>query len=102
MSQIEPGTTVTFSISRVPSALGRRKTLLRLMRMQPSVKRTLTKLQTIRDRGNKRNRRGGRIWLSRMVASQVVRVEKGVEFTVKVTPQIMPELRALAPYLSAK
>lgn len=99
---IEPSTKFTFTVTREPKAEGPKKTLLRLMRMQPTIQRGLSRLAVRREReDNIVKRRGGRLWTSRAKVSKLVRVAKGETFTLRVTPQIIPDIQSVAAYLSA-
>ena len=62
---IAPLKTVTFTITRVPPRAPQRKTIARLMMMQPDVQRGLKKLAARRrQKDNTPTRRGGRIWIA--------------------------------------
>ncbi|MFM1833697.1 MAG: hypothetical protein RLZZ461_2013, partial [Planctomycetota bacterium] len=50
----------------------------------------------------RRTNRAGRIWIDRRKPTQVVRLEVGQTFTLRVTPQIIPDLKSLAKHLDAK
>jgi len=100
--QIEPSTTMTFTIVKAPKAEAARKTLVRLMQMQPEVKKGLSMLKVRRDReDNIKKIRGGRPWTSRAKAAKLVNVADGATFTLRITPQIVPDLKSVGKYLSA-
>lgn len=100
--QIEPSTTMTFTIVKAPKAESARKTLTRLMQMQPGIKKGLATLKVRREReDNIYKKRGGRPWVSRVRAAKLVNVADGETFTLRVTPQILPDLRSVGKYLSA-
>ena len=52
--------------------------------------------------GNRRTARAGRIWLAREECTRVVFVEKGAQFTLKMTPQILADVKSVEKYLEAK
>ena len=98
-----PGKTVTFTITAPPQRTAQRKTLARLMKMQPRVRRELTKVARRRSRkDNIPTTRSGRIWLNRAKVTRLVRVEAGETFTLTVTPQIVPDLQSVSRFLEAK
>lgn len=100
---IEPRSTMTFTVTSVPKAARARKTIMRLMRMQPDVQKGLARLAARREReDNREQQRGGRIWTSRAKVTKLVRVAVGESFTLKVTPQIVPDLRSVERHLEAK
>jgi hypothetical protein len=99
---IEPSTTMTFTVTSVPRAEAARKTLMRLMRMQLEIQKGLSRLAARRAReDNREQQRGGRIWTSRAKVTKLVRVAEGETFTLKVVPQIVPDLKSVEKYLSA-
>ena len=86
----------TFTIERMPRSESKRKTLARLMRMQPAVKKSLRMLAQRRKReDNEQHQRGGRMWTARVKATMVVSPERGASFTLFVTPQILPDLHSV-------
>ena len=99
---IEPGTRTTFTVTKLPTSESASKTLVRLMQMQPEVKKALGKLKLRREReDNRQQQRGGRMWTARAKASKLVHIEPGATFTLRVTPQIKPDLESVAQYLTA-
>jgi hypothetical protein len=98
--EIAPGGTITFTITRDPRRASERKTLERLMRMQSGVQRGLRKLaRERRQHLNQGHQRGGRWWWVRPHATRIVRVAPGQSFTLRVTPQIVADLRSVERYL---
>jgi len=95
--------TLTFSIVKLPTRLAQRKTLERLMRMQPDVAKGLRKLQSRRQATeNKGHQRGGRTWISRVKAPKLVHMVAGESFTLHVTPQLLPDIKSIEKYLEVK
>ncbi len=93
------GTTVTISVTKVPAQPKHRKTIERLMRMQPAIQRTLTRVAKARTRATPWNQRGGRMWASRLAATRCVGAALGAKFTLKVTPQIIPDVKAIQRFV---
>lgn len=90
-----------FEIVKMPTRESQRKTLERLMRMQPEVAKGLRRLALRRKKeDNVGNQRGGRTWISRVKASKLVNVARGESFTLHVTPQILPDLKSVEKYLN--
>ena len=79
-----------------------RKTIQRLMRMQPDIRRGLKRLQKTRPLRNRIYQRAGGMWNARVKATRLTRVAPGESFTLQITPQIVPDLRSVASFLSAK
>ncbi len=99
MTALTAGTTVTISVKKVPLEPRHRKTIERLMRLQPAVQRTLTRVARRRGRDNPLNQRGGRMWVSRIPATRCVGAELGAKFTLRVTPKIIPDVLAVQRFL---
>lgn len=103
MTTLAPATTVQFTITEVPAEPRRQKTIHRLMRMNPGVQGALNRLSRERLRsGNRRTARAGRIWLAREECTKVVTVRKGASFKLRITPQILGDLKSVEKYLDAK
>ena len=99
---IIPNTDVTFTITSDPKRPAARKTIERLMWMQPECKKDLSMLQRRRKQKDiKYTIRAGRVWLDRPRATRTVRCEKGASFTLHVTPHIVNDLKSVAKYLEA-
>jgi hypothetical protein len=100
---IAPLNTVTFTITKTPQREADRKTIRRLMRMQPQIQLGLKKLARRRRQHDIRpTQRAGRVWLVRPTTTKLTRVAPGESFTITVTPQIIPDIRAVEKFLDAK
>jgi len=99
--QIVPNSEMTFTIATMPSRPAAKKTIERLMWMQGDKKRDLKMLQRRRKQKDiKHTVRAGRVWLDRPRATRTARCEIGASFTVRVTPQIVNDLKSVAQYLN--
>ncbi|RPG15543.1 MAG: hypothetical protein CBB69_009610 [Phycisphaera sp. TMED9] len=100
---LAPSTTVTFTITSLPKNERGRKTLNRLMKMQPEVQKGLSMLaRRRRQKDNIPTSRAGRIWINRKRPTQLTRVEIGESFTLRVSPHIIPDIQSVAAYLEMK
>lgn len=100
---LAPSKTITFTVKKAPVRPADRKTIQRLMRMQPRIQTALEKLSRVRRQSrNHRRQRAGRMWMVRVPMTKVTKVAKGEMFTLRVTPQIMPDIQAVAKYLDMK
>jgi len=100
---LAPQNTVTFTITKLPRRQAQRKTIQRLMQTQPDVQKGLKALQ--KQRRQKDNRtyiRAGVPWTDRARATRLTRVEKDATFTLRLTPQIIPDIRSVEQYLEAQ
>jgi hypothetical protein len=93
-------TDVTCTIRSIPQRLAGRKTIQRLIQMDPAVAKVLRNLQGRRRRvDNKTYIRAGVAWTDRAKAARPARVELGHSFTIRVTPQIVADLNSVAAHL---
>ena len=98
--KIVPNAELTFTIVSEPKRPAARKTIERLMWMQPHVKKDHSMLQRRRRQKDiKYTIRAGRVWFDRPRATRTVRCEKGASFTLNVTPQIVNDLKSVEKYL---
>jgi hypothetical protein len=100
---IAPQKTVTFTVTRVPQRPAQRKTIERLMKMQPDIQRGLEKrARRRRQHDNIIDIRAGRKWVQRVRASKLAHVEQGQSFTLTLTPQIIPDIKSVERFLKAE
>ncbi|MHC4446560.1 MAG: hypothetical protein ACYSXF_01980 [Planctomycetota bacterium] len=100
---IAPCKTVTFVLAKVPDRTPERKTIQRLMRMQPRIQRGLKKLaQRRRRHDNVRYIRAGTDWVNRTKATKLARLQPGETFTLTITPQIIPDIKSVESYLAVE
>ena len=99
--ELTPLKSYTFTIDKVPNRTASKKTLQRLMRMQPEIQKGLSRLAKRRRQiDNKPGIRAGVIWVNRAKTTKLTQVKPGESFTLKVTPQIMPDLNSVEKYVS--
>ncbi len=97
---ITPGREITFKITAAPRREAQRKTIQRLMRLQPHVQNGLRKLAKRRRRQDNRTYiRAGNEWVNRKRTTKLTWVRPGETFTIFVTPQIVPDLQSVAEFL---
>jgi len=100
---IESGKEQTFTVTTTPKRPADRKTIQRLMRMQTGVQRGLDKLsKRRRQKDNVTYVRAGRPWTNRATMTRLTSVRPGEEFTIFVTPQIVPDIRSVEEFLEVK
>ena len=99
---IAPQKTVTVTITKIPSRVADRKTILRLMNMQGHIQRGLTALAKQRRRkDNITYIRAGVEWVNRKRTTKLCRVASGETFTLNITPQVIPDLKTVEKFLKA-
>ncbi len=92
---------VTFQISKLPSTPAAKKTITRLLRMNPKTQRTLSRLAKDRVTNlNERRPRAGRMWLTRARATRLVTLAVGEKFTLTMTPQIINDVKSVEQFLT--
>ncbi len=97
---IAPLETLTFTVEKVPTRPAQRKTIARLMKLQPDLQRSLRQIaRRRRIHDNIVRIRAGRKWIQRVRATRVARVEPGESFTLTLTAQIIPDLRSVEKFL---
>lgn len=100
---IAPNKEVTFTVTKRPQRSAERKTIQRLMRMQPEIQNGLDKLaRRRRQKDNRPVSRAGVEWVIRVKTTKLTQVEPGESFTLHVTPQIIPDIKSVESYLDAK
>jgi hypothetical protein len=100
---LDPTGTYTFTIASEPTRDAQRKTIKRLMEMQPEVQRGLAMLSKRRaTTDNDPRRRAGRIWIHRKRRTNLVKVAVGETFTLRLTPQILPDINSVRQFLDVK
>ena len=102
-ADIAPNTDMTFVVSTMPTRTAPVKTIERLMGMHSDAQRGRQKVARQRaTTDNVRYVRAGRPWTNRARVTKVVRCETGAEFSIRVTPQILNDLKSVEKYLTAK
>ena len=100
---ISPLNTVTFTVTKVPGPPAKRKTIERLMKMQPDIQKGLRTIARRRRRhDNVVTIRAGRKWIRRVRATKLARVEMGSSFTLMLTPQIIADVKSVEAFLKAE
>lgn len=102
-TDITPNSTMTFTVTAVPPTVAKVKTIERLMWMQPEIQKGMRMLQRRRrQKDNVTYIRAGRAWTSRKRATRLQRCEEGQEFTIRVTAQILNDLKSVSTWLDAR
>ncbi|NNF42286.1 MAG: hypothetical protein HKN62_04425 [Phycisphaerales bacterium] len=100
---LAPQKKVTFTVNKMPRRAADVKTIQRLMRLQPEIRKGLKALQKRRrQKDNVTYIRAGVPWTNRAKATRLTRVEPGATFTLELTPQIIPDVKSVERYLDAK
>lgn len=96
------GQQITCTVIAAPRSKGAEDTIARLMRQDPGAKRALTKSQQERDQTLVVRNRGGRPWCKRVLASKIVRPERGESWTMPFVPHLAADMNSVAKYLKVE
>lgn len=99
VDSLKPGQMVRLAIVSTPAREAGVKTLERLMRQDPDIKRGLKRASEQRMQRLIVRNRGGRPWEKRELSSKIVRVEPGAEWSMMFIPQLAGDLRSVAAHL---
>lgn len=102
VSTYKPGQVLHLTVSKLPRSHGDTQTMLRLMRLDPTAKKALRTAQRMRSQRQIVYNRGNRDWVSREKSARVVRVELGRAWSLPFTLNYIPDLKAIADYVSIK
>ena len=102
MATMKPGQTLQCTITKAPRNDAGRKTIARLMRQDPSIKKALKRAQTRRMNELVIRSRGRRPWAVRERAARYAIVEEGQSWTMRWIPQLQSDLDSVAGYLEIK
>lgn len=99
LDNVTPGQDLRITITSEPRAAGARKTIARLMRQDPSIKKALKNAQESRMANLYVRSRGKRPWAVRRKAARYARVATGESWTMRYIPQLASDLRSVSKYL---
>ena len=97
---LSAGDTITLTVDSVPRNKGAKDTIVRLMRRDPEIKRSLAHAQKLRRQRMHSYIRGGRRWFSRERAARIAMCERGNSWSMPFTYDIAPDLKSVEPYIS--
>ncbi|MGP1310131.1 MAG: hypothetical protein ACTS27_08040 [Phycisphaerales bacterium] len=96
------GQPIKCTVTGVPSSKGAEYTIARLMRLDPDNARALKASYQERSQNLIYRNRGGRPWAKRVIASKVVRPERGESWTMPFFPQMADDLNAVARFVKVE
>ncbi len=97
---IKAGQTIKCTITREPLAHAPRATLLRLMRRDPTIKRSLARAQRLRRKRMHRYIRGNRLYSSRERCSNIARVSTGESWQMPYSHDIAADMASIGAYVN--
>ncbi len=99
MDSIKPGQTIRCTIVKNLRPGDAHDTVMRLMRFDPDIKRSLKKAQERRMRTLVVRSRGGRPFEMYTHPSKIAKAEKGASWTMAYFPHVAPDIRSVGPLL---
>ncbi|MBY0308509.1 MAG: hypothetical protein K2Q09_07180 [Phycisphaerales bacterium] len=99
IDSFKAGQNVKCTVTAMPRAAGRTKTIERLMRLDPVNKKGLAKAYHKRQLNWQTKNRGNRDWVMRETCGKIVHVTKGATWTMPFDFSIAPDLRAIEKYV---
>ena len=100
LESLKPGQMVRCTVTKAPRTADAIQTIERLMRLDPKAKRGLKRGQRRRRQNMVIYNRGNRDWVKREHPGRVVGVSTGAEWTFDFSPQLAPDLRSVAAFVS--
>lgn len=99
-AEIKPGSWVNVTVKKEPRTHGGRKTLLRMLAKDPSVRKDRERMKKTRPRGE--HQRGGRMWQDYPPHLRPTTVQPGTTFRVKASLDVLKEMQSVAEYVELK
>ncbi len=97
-----PGQNITCTITSIPKTEAGKKTVLRLMRRDADIRRSLRHAQNHRRRTMHSYIRGGTTWFNRKPVGTIARVELGNSWTMPFTPDLANDLQSVSANIEIK
>lgn len=99
LQSLKPGQTIRCTLTKDVRIEDDASTVLRLMRLDPAVKRKLKSAQEHRVRTLEIVSRGKRPWECRVKSARQVRAEKGATWTMKWFPHVLKDFASVQKYM---
>jgi len=102
LESINPGQTITVSVTKTPRRQDQVQTIERLMRQDTRNRAALRRAYGRRARTTRVKTRGGRRWYVRQHPARVVRVEPGAQWSMAYVPHLAGDFRNVQDFLEIK
>ena len=102
LDSIEPGQNVRITVTAEPRSAAARKTIERLMRRDAENAKGLRNAQDLRRDRTNSYIRGNRLFHARPKAARVVRALPGRTWTMRLSADIVPDVRSVEGYLKVE
>lgn len=100
IESFKPGQAIKCTVKSSPRALGSRKTIERLMRQNPEVKKGLRRAYGKRLANWQTKNRGNRDWVMRTTCGKIVRCVAGASWTMAFDLNLVPDFKSVEGYLA--
>lgn len=102
MFELKPGSTVTCTITKIPTSAAGVDTLERLMGLDPVIQRGRRRAQRRRRQDMVIYNRGNRDWYKRETVGKFVTVKVGQSWSMVYSHQLAGEFESLKPFVAVK
>jgi hypothetical protein len=99
LDKIAPGSKVNVKVVKMPTNQAARKTIVRLLSKDASVKRDNKRLARTRRDSFRQAQRGGRFWNINVVKQAAVKADPGVVKTIIATLDVLTDLKSVAKFV---
>ncbi len=96
LDSLNPGQTITCTVTKAPKSRGDKKTITRLMKMDPQTAKSLRRAQLLRRRNMVVYNRGNRDWYQRRPTAKIVAPAVGATWSMPFDHNIARELSAVS------
>lgn len=100
IDSLKPGQTIRCTITKNIRTDRARSTVLRLMRLDPDIKRGLKHAQRRREKRLVVRSRGGRPWAVHEKAAKLAQANAGDSWTMTWIPHVAPDFKSVEEYVS--
>ena len=100
LDTLKPGQAIKCTVKTLPRAAASRKTIERLMRQNPEVKKGLRRAYQKRVANWQTKNRGNRDWVMRVKSGKIVRCARGASWTMAFDLNLLPDLQSVEKNLT--
>jgi len=102
LDAFKPGQTIRCTITKSPTNAGGRKTLERLMRLEPTIAKGLRRAHHKRQQNLDVYNRGNRDWTKRVPCGKFVLPVKGQAWSMKLTAPLAADLKSVERFVKVE
>jgi hypothetical protein len=99
LEDITPGSKVQVKVTKEPTNAAARKTIVRLLSKDRTVKTENERLRKARKNNFRQGRRGGRFWDIHVPKQSAVQAHAGTSKTITATSDVLTDLRSVSRFV---